>query len=92
MKESVRAARLDDLRTLSTCAERLNPVIAAQAKEKQIEAGGAVRQKSDKAVIDTKKEIAKLAGVSHDTVAKFEKIEAQAKEKRNRTKNDLSEI
>jgi len=54
------------------------PIIAAMAKEKQIEAGGAVCQKSDKAVIDTKKEIAKIAGVSHDTVAKVKKIEAKA--------------
>ena len=54
------------------------PVIAEKAKEKQIEAGGAVRQKSDKAVVDTKKELAKLAGVSHDTIAKVEKIEAKA--------------
>lgn len=29
-------------------------------------------QKSDKAVVDTKKEVAKLAGVSHDTIAKVD--------------------
>jgi hypothetical protein len=33
--------------------------IAEKAKEKQIEAGGALRQKSDKAEIDTKKELAR---------------------------------
>ncbi len=54
-------------------ALRLKPVIAEKAKEKQSEAGGAVRQKSDKAAIDTKKEIAKAAGVSHDTIYKVEK-------------------
>lgn len=46
-------------------ALRLKEAIAAEAKAKQREAGGAVRQKSDKAEIDTKKELAKLAGVSH---------------------------
>ena len=51
-------------------ALRLKPVIAEKAKEKQVEAGGALRQKSDKAEIDTKKELAKLANVSHDTIAK----------------------
>ena len=35
-------------------------------------------QNSDKAVIDTKKELAKVAGVSHDTIAKVEKIEKAA--------------
>ena len=55
-------------------ALKIKPVIAAKAKKKQIEAGGAVRQKSDKAVVDTKKELAKLAGVSHDTIAKVEKL------------------
>ena len=39
-------------------------------KEKQKEAGEAVCQKSDKAVVDTKKELAKVAKVSHDTLAK----------------------
>lgn len=42
-------------------------------------AGGAVPQKSDKAVIDTKKELAAVAGVSHDTIAKVENIEAGQK-------------
>ena len=62
----------------SLLALKLKPLIAEKAKEKQIEAGGAVRQKSDKAVIDTKKELAKVAGVSHDTIHKVEKIEAEA--------------
>ena len=42
--------------------------LGTMAREKQREAGGAVRQKSDKAEIDTKKEVAKIANVSHDTV------------------------
>lgn len=58
----------------SVLALRLKPVIAEKAKEKQVEAGGAVRQKSDKAVIDTKKELANIAGVSHDTIHKVEAI------------------
>lgn len=57
-------------------ALKLKPIIAEKAKAKQAEAGGAVRQKSDKAVIDTQKELAKIAGVSHDTVRKaFSKSE-----------------
>lgn len=56
-------------------ALKLKPIIAEKAKEKQSEGGGAVRQKSDKAVIDTKKELASIAGVSHDTIHKVEAIE-----------------
>ena len=64
----------------SELALKLKPLIAGMAKEKQREAGGAVCQKSDKAVIDTKRELAKAAGVSHDTIAKAEKIIAVAPE------------
>lgn len=65
----------------SILALKLKPVIAAKAKENLIThtaEGYQGCQKSDKAVVDTKKEIAKAAGVSHDTIAKVEKIEAQA--------------
>ncbi|MBR3272904.1 MAG: hypothetical protein IKF98_03205 [Clostridia bacterium] len=62
----------------SRLALKLKPVIAAKAKEKQRASGGAVCQKSDKPVIDTKRELAKVAGVSHDTIAKVQKIEAKA--------------
>lgn len=62
-------------------ALRLKPVIAEKAKEKQ-ESGvnqytKSLSQNSVKpsAPIDTQKELAKLAGVSHDTIAKVEKIE-----------------
>jgi len=61
-------------------ALELEPLIAAKAKERQRESGGAVRQKSDKAVVDTKKELAKIAGVSHDTIHKMKVIEEQAPE------------
>ena len=55
----------------------LKPAIEEKAKEKQKEAGGPVPQKSAKAVIDTRQEIANLAGVSHDTVRKVEVIEKE---------------
>lgn len=69
--------------------------------EKNESKGGQGCQISDK--VDTKKELAKVAGVSHDTIHKVEKIEAEATDrtkqlvregegKRNRTKKDLSEI
>ena len=65
----------------SILALKLKPVIAAKAKENMLATqnnnAASACQKSDKQ-IDTKKEIAKAAGVSHDTIAKVEKIEAQA--------------
>lgn len=61
-------------------ALKLEPLIAEKAKEKQREGGGAVRQKSDKAVIDTKKELALIAGVSHDTIWKAREISEKASE------------
>lgn len=45
-----------------------------KSKEKQAESGGAVPQKSAKPAIDTRNELAKIAGVSHDTIEKTEKI------------------
>lgn len=67
----------------SVIALQLKPDIAKKAKENQAEYHGnqyesGLCQKSDKVQIDTKKEVAKLAGVSHDTIAKVEKIEKQA--------------
>jgi site-specific DNA-methyltransferase (adenine-specific) len=59
-------------------ALELENVFKEKAKEKQKEAGGAVRQISDKAVIDTKKELAKVANVSHDTIAKVKTIQQKA--------------
>lgn len=58
-------------------ALRLKPVIAERAKEQQGNRTD-ICQISDKSPIDTKKELAKAAGVSHDTIAKVEKIEAKA--------------
>lgn len=66
-------------------ALRLKPVIAEKAKEKQAEYHGnqyesGLSQKSVEVQkpIDTQKELAKVAGVSHDTIAKVEKIEQKA--------------
>lgn len=50
-------------------ALRLKPVIAEKAKEQQGERTD-ICQNSDRSSIDTKRELAKLAGVSHDTIAK----------------------
>ena len=57
-------------------ALKLKPVIAEKAKENQGTRND-ICQKSDKS-IDTKKEIAKAAGVSHDTIHKVEKIQKKA--------------
>lgn len=61
-------------------ALRLKPVISAKAKEQQIrKSADFVSQNSvEQKPIDTQKELAKVAGVSHDTIAKVEKIEAKA--------------
>ena len=62
-------------------ALRLKPVIAEKAKENQRGGQGGIllSQKSVEAKpVDTQKELAKAAGVSHDTIAKVEKIERQA--------------
>ena len=64
-------------------ALKLKPVFAEKAKENQrigAEMTNTGCQKSDKAVagVDTKKELAAVAGLSHDTIAKVEKIESLA--------------
>ena len=62
-------------------ALRLEPVIKERAKEKQIEAGRNKLSQNSAKAIDTRKEIAKLAGVSHDTVSKVKKILEKANDK-----------
>ena len=57
----------------SVLALKLKPLIAEKAKEQQGTRTD-ICQKSDKS-IDTKKEVAKVAGVSHDTIHKVEVIE-----------------
>jgi hypothetical protein len=70
--------------TKTNLALQLEPLIAAKAKANQVASGkeyGKGCQISDKPIvsIDTKKEIAKVADVSHDTVAKV-KVINKAKE------------
>jgi N6-adenosine-specific RNA methylase IME4 len=63
----------------SVLALQLEEVFSAKAKENQLRTfENRVCQKSDKQEIDTKKELAKVANVSHDTIAKVKKIEAVA--------------
>jgi len=70
----------------SVLALQLEKVFSAKAKENIIKAGQSYSPKegcqiSDKVsinTIDTKKELAKVANVSHDTIAKVKKIEAVA--------------
>lgn len=62
----------------SELAMKLKPAIQKKAKEKQITEGrtlgGTLNQKSDKGSINTYDELAKIAGVSSDTIRKTEKI------------------
>ncbi len=58
-------------------ALKLKPVIAKEAKGNE-KLGGKGSQKSVNHKIDTQKEIAKAAGVSHDTIHKVEKIQEKA--------------
>lgn len=62
----------------SVLALKLKPLIAEQGKQNESK-GGQGCQISDK--VDTKKELAKVAGVSHDTIHKVEKIEEKASER-----------
>lgn len=62
---------------------RLRPVIAEKAEKNLHLADGKGCQKSDKVTpIDTKKELAAIAGLSHDTIHKLEKIERESTEHR----------
>jgi len=67
-----------NLHQRSKLALELKPLIAQQAKEKQIEAGKAKLLQNSGEAIRTDKELAKAANVSHDTISKVEKIEAKA--------------
>jgi len=66
-------------------ALELEPLIAKKAKENQERSGrefGKGCQKSDEPIepVDTKREVAKVAGLSHDTIAKAKKIRDEAPE------------
>ena len=63
----------------SVLALELEEVFSKKAKENQIRTTeNRVRPTSDKQEIDTKKELAKIASVGHDTIAKVKKIQAKA--------------
>lgn len=64
----------------SVLALKLEEVFRVKAKEKQKESGGALPQKSAEPPIETRKEIAKIANVSHDTISRVKQIEAKAPE------------
>lgn len=63
----------------SILALKMEPMIAKKAKENQGTRND-ICQKSDKS-LDTKKELAKIAGVSHDTIHRVKVIEQKASEK-----------
>jgi len=76
-----------NLSTFQRCelALKLEPLIAKQAKRNQVEAGkryGKGLQNSAKAFepVDTRKEVARAANVSGDTIAKVKVIDAKADE------------
>ncbi len=73
-----------ELTSSATAKQQQKPVIAEKAKEKlatHTETGYQGLQNSAKAV-DTRQELAKVAGVSHDTIAKVERIEEAARASR----------
>jgi N6-adenosine-specific RNA methylase IME4 len=57
---------------------QLENLFKEKAKEKQSKAGGSLHQISDEAEIRVVKELAKIAGVSHDTIHKVKTIEAKS--------------
>ena len=66
-------------------ALRLKPIVQEKAKEKQAEFYGnqyksGLRQKSDEVQTRTDEELAKLAGVSRDTIRKVELIKNEGTE------------
>ena len=61
-------------------ALQLEPAIAEQAKERQRASGGAVVEKSTEPPIKTRVEVAKVAGVSENTIAKAKVIAEEADE------------
>jgi len=63
----------------SVLALELESLFRKKAKEKQKEAGK-LKQKSAEAPIETRKEVANVANVSYDTIAKVKVIEAKAPE------------
>lgn len=60
-------------------ALKLEPLLREKAREQQVRKSDSVRQKSaEQKPIETRKEIAAAAKVSHDTISKVKTIEARA--------------
>lgn len=82
----------------SELALKLEDIIAAQAKERQRAAGGDKKSEAAKSLVQkssqvientkTREEIAKLAGVSHDTIGKVKTIQTEAPEPVKRAVHD----
>lgn len=62
----------------SVLALKLKPIIAAEAKERQGMRVDLLNIPQKSAGSETRDELAKVAGVSHDTIAKVEKLESEA--------------
>ena len=56
----------------------LEPLLAAKAKARQAQAGKTKLPQISAEAVETRKEVAKVAGVSHDTIAKAKVIQAKA--------------
>ena len=64
----------------SVLALELEEVFTKKAKENQIRKPNSVMQNSAEQKIDTRKELSKVASVSHDTITRVKKIEEKADE------------
>ena len=64
----------------SVLALELEDVFSKKAKENQVRKPNSVPQISAKQNVDTRKELSKVASVSHDTIAKVKKIQEKAPE------------
>ena len=64
----------------SVLASELEDVFSKKAKENQVRKPNSVPQISAKQNVDTRKELSKVASVSHDTIAKVKKIQEKAPE------------
>ena len=69
-------------------ALRFKPYVEARAKAKQRASGGAVIQNSGEPPLRTDKELARIANVSHDTIARVEYIRNRADEQVKRKLRD----
>ena len=61
-------------------ALKLEPLIAAQAREKQRDGGAQKVPQNSAEAVETRVELARVAGVSHDTISKAKVIAAKAPE------------